>query len=115
MSENKIFILGKDLNAKHIKGEKKCKQCDEYSFRFDDKRIQEIQFPVEHKGCGGLIHLDRRHYNDEYSLDINLIFVCEKCGNRLDTWTEGELIDEYFKKEFDFIPIDKDRKDWLIW
>ncbi len=111
---DKVFFLTsgrhRDLNRKHIKGAKKCKECDELYFISTKiekdwrKQSYEVKLPIKHKHCKGLIHLDRRSFADGYSCDINLILKCEKCGKRLDTWTEGESIDDEFKKAFNFIP-----------
>jgi transcription initiation factor IIE alpha subunit len=51
-----------------------------------------------------LIHLDKESFADGYSCDISIIFTCEKCGKRLDTWSEGETIDKEFEKVFGFVP-----------
>lgn len=89
---DKIFIISDDLNRKHIKKDKNCKACDEwYSIDKDN-----ISFPIKHKHCKGLIHLDRIGYCDA----INLIFKCDKCNKELNTWTEGERIDLEFKEIF---------------
>jgi len=103
---DKIFFIKScgDKNRKHIREDKNCETCDEYYFGMGCEESFEIQFPIIHKGCGGLIHLDRVPYSDSYSCDISLMFQCEKCGMLLNSWTEGELIDDEFEKEFNFIP-----------
>lgn len=67
---------------------------------------KEIQFPIKHEGdnCNGLIHLEKEAFSDDYSMDINLIFICKKCNKKLNVWTEGELIDNEFKEIFNFTP-----------
>lgn len=93
---DRILIFSNNLNNKHVIGCKKCVGCNDWYFRSGD-----IHFPIEHKHCKGLIHLDKDILSDEYSCNINLIFKCERCEERLDIWTEGELIDEEFKNVFE--------------
>jgi len=83
---------------------KKCSECEEWHFGNTEKGFVDIQFPIKHKGCKGLIHLDKEVFADGYSSDINLIFTCYKCGKELHEWSEGETFDNYFKKVFGFVP-----------
>lgn len=104
-------IISEHLLGRHIKRKKDCKECDSWFFinpkgdvnDWSNKSI-DVYFPIIHKNCGGLIHLDNIGYNDGYSVDINLVFECDECGEFLHTRSEGEYIDDEFKETFGFVP-----------
>ena len=79
----------------HAKGNKSCVTCDVIATYKKD-----IDFPLKHKKCGGLIHFDETAYDDGCGYyDRSVIFECDKCNKRLNTWYDlyDDLNKEFFK------------------
>ena len=79
----------------HAKGNKSWVTCDDIATYKED-----IDFPLKHKKCGGLIHFDATSYDDGCGYyDHSAKFECDKCGKRLDTWYDfsDDLNKEFFE------------------
>lgn len=99
-------VYKRSIIESHAKGNKSCVTCDEVVTSKND-----IDFPLKHKKCGGLIHFDGTSYDDGCGYwDHNAIFECDKCGKRLDTWYDfsKDLDKEFFEIfKFHFIKVTK--------